>query len=243
MEEGICVLVLLRSQGLGEGDYCAGNVTEAQSIQGRGVVSVVVKGLHAGSPKYPFPLRDLSSKPTRSNISWLRLRGSDLSQFSVRQRLSWAENRNTKREEDQAYSLLGMFEVHLPLIYGEGMKNALHRLLEEIDKRAHPSPRSALSKQSQNTVVMPRNDFFFGREDILHQLHQDIGPNEGENFPRQKSCVLNGLGGSGKTQIALEYTYRYRDPYQYIFWLCSESAPELAEKLQQNCFSAQTNCT
>ncbi|KAH7408885.1 hypothetical protein BKA64DRAFT_570324 [Cadophora sp. MPI-SDFR-AT-0126] len=122
-----------------------------------------------------------------------------------------------------------MFEVHLPPIYGEGVKNAMHRLLEEIDKRAHPSSHSVLSNERHNTVVMPRNDFFFGREDILHQLHQYVGPNEGKTTPRQKSCVLDGLGGSGKTQIALEYTYRYKKSYQYIFWLRSESAPELAE--------------
>jgi hypothetical protein len=40
--------------------------------------------------------------------------------------MSWAENRETKREEDKAYSLLGIFNIHMPLIYGEGMKNAFH---------------------------------------------------------------------------------------------------------------------
>ena len=43
-------------------------------------------------------------------------------------------NRDTTRKEDKAYSLLGIFEVHMPLIYGEGRENALKRLREEIDR-------------------------------------------------------------------------------------------------------------
>jgi hypothetical protein len=38
------------------------------------------------------------------------------------------------RKEDKAYSLLGIFDVYMPLIYGEGRGNAFKRLREEIDK-------------------------------------------------------------------------------------------------------------
>jgi hypothetical protein len=62
------------------------------------------------------------------------LQGSALFEFSIDERMSWAEKREIKREEDKAYSLLGIFDVHMPLIYGEGMKNAFRRLREEIDK-------------------------------------------------------------------------------------------------------------
>ena len=62
------------------------------------------------------------------------LQGRALSEFSVDERLSWAEKRETKREEDKAYSLLGIFDIYMPLIYGEGMDNAFRRLREEIDK-------------------------------------------------------------------------------------------------------------
>jgi len=40
----------------------------------------------------------------------------------------------TTRKEDKAYSLLGIFDVHMPLIYGEGRDNALTRLREKIGK-------------------------------------------------------------------------------------------------------------
>ncbi|PMD58704.1 HET-domain-containing protein [Hyaloscypha bicolor E] len=62
------------------------------------------------------------------------LEGSTLFEYSVTERLSWAKKRETKREEDKAYSLLGIFDIHMPLIYGEGMNNAFRRLREEIDK-------------------------------------------------------------------------------------------------------------
>jgi hypothetical protein len=58
-------------------------------------------------------------------------RQADISCFSVAQRMSWASQRTTTRVEDRAYSLLGIFNVNLPLLYGEGEK-AFLRLQEEI---------------------------------------------------------------------------------------------------------------
>jgi hypothetical protein len=54
-----------------------------------------------------------------------------LSQFSVAQRMSWACRRQTTRVEDEAYCLLGLFGVNIPLLYGEG-KRAFFRLQEAI---------------------------------------------------------------------------------------------------------------
>ena len=60
------------------------------------------------------------------------LQGSPLSQFSVMERMSWAKKRETTREEDMAYSLLGVFDVSMPLIYGEGVESAFRRLQKQI---------------------------------------------------------------------------------------------------------------
>jgi hypothetical protein len=62
------------------------------------------------------------------------LRGDRLSQFSDKERFSWIQHRQTTVEEDKAYALLGIFDVHIPPRYGEGMANAFKRLEEEIDK-------------------------------------------------------------------------------------------------------------
>jgi len=67
-----------------------------------------------------------------TGISIRVLQGCPLHQFSVNERMSWAERRETKREEDTAYSLLGIFDIHMPLLYGEGRNKALIRLQKEI---------------------------------------------------------------------------------------------------------------
>ncbi|PVH88971.1 hypothetical protein DL98DRAFT_544031 [Cadophora sp. DSE1049] len=72
-------------------------------------------------------------KGTKDNFSTIlsRLTGVDeeiirnsslVSTTSVAKRMSWASGRQTTRIEDMAYCLFGLFDVHLPLIYGEGWK-------------------------------------------------------------------------------------------------------------------------
>lgn len=73
-------------------------------------------------------LRDITSIPARA------LRGTPLSDFTIAEREAWIRNRQTKYEEDMAYSLLGIFGVYMPLIYGEGRQNAQRRLREEVQK-------------------------------------------------------------------------------------------------------------
>jgi hypothetical protein len=60
------------------------------------------------------------------------LQGRAVDDYSVDERMSWAEGRTTKREEDAVYSLLGMFDIYMPLIYGEGRQRASLRLQKEI---------------------------------------------------------------------------------------------------------------
>ncbi|KAI1786213.1 HET-domain-containing protein [Ganoderma leucocontextum] len=57
-----------------------------------------------------------------------------LDKFSVSQRLSWAAKREMRRVEDQAYSLLGIFDINMPTLYGEGNR-AFRRLQEQIMQR------------------------------------------------------------------------------------------------------------
>lgn len=54
-------------------------------------------------------------------------------QLPVAVRMYWASSRQTTRSEDIAYCLMGLFDVNMPLLYGEGMK-AFHRLQEQILK-------------------------------------------------------------------------------------------------------------
>lgn len=76
-------------------------------------------------------LQELSAV-TRIPVFVLEDRRS-VSEVSVAERMSWAAHRQTTRMEDLAYCLLGLFDIQMPLLYGEGNK-AFIRLQEEILK-------------------------------------------------------------------------------------------------------------
>lgn len=73
---------------------------------------------------------DLLFSITNIDISILVGKG-DLSDIGTARRMSWASRRKTSRVEDMAYCLLGLFDVNIPLIYGEGRK-AFQRLQRAI---------------------------------------------------------------------------------------------------------------
>lgn len=64
-----------------------------------------------------------------------------------------------------------------------------------------------------------RNSFFSSREDIAESIHFNFETYE----DRQIIQILSGIGGVGKTQIAIEYAYSFLDFYQLIWWIKSET--------------------
>ncbi|RPD55153.1 HET-domain-containing protein [Lentinus tigrinus ALCF2SS1-6] len=56
-------------------------------------------------------------------------------ELGIAHRMSWAANRETTRPEDEAYCLMGIFDVNMPTLYGEG-RRAFRRLQEEIMKKS-----------------------------------------------------------------------------------------------------------
>lgn len=86
----------------------------------------------------------------------------DLSRASVAQKMSWASRRKTSRVEDIAYSLLGIFNVYMPMLYGE-KENAFLRLQEEIIRTtsddsifAWTAPKGSLSTYRGLLARSPR---------------------------------------------------------------------------------------
>ncbi|KAI1260946.1 heterokaryon incompatibility protein-domain-containing protein [Xylariaceae sp. FL1019] len=66
-----------------------------------------------------------------TGIETIVLSSGNFAQVCIAKRMAWAADRVTTRVEDQAYSLMGIFDVNMPLIYGEG-KKAFLRLQQEI---------------------------------------------------------------------------------------------------------------
>lgn len=71
----------------------------------------------------------------------------------------------------------------------------------------------------KNNLPFIRNSFFSSREEILESIHINF-----ETYAeRQIIQVLSGIGGVGKTQIAIEYAYLFLDYYSLIWWIKSET--------------------
>jgi tetratricopeptide (TPR) repeat protein len=161
-----------------------------------------------------------------TGIPLLALGGHPLDTFSVAERMTWAAKRQTTRDEDGAYCLLGIFGIFMPLLYGEGKEHALKRLQREVDglssigtmpiARYMSLTNILLIANTCFTVPFDRNPGFVGRQSILAGLEQKLFI--GEQTTR---IAIAGLGGIGKTQLALELAYRTRSKYKNcsIFWI------------------------
>ncbi|MBO0794187.1 MAG: helix-turn-helix domain-containing protein, partial [Ktedonobacteraceae bacterium] len=70
-----------------------------------------------------------------------------------------------------------------------------------------------------------RNPFFTGRDLELEHLRTQLQQKQAAAIGQMQS--ISGLGGVGKTQLAVEYAYRHQDEYQYVLWADAENAEGL----------------
>jgi hypothetical protein len=95
-----------------------------------------------------------------------------ITDYSVAQRMSWVSGRLTTRTEDIAYCLLGIFDVNMPLLYGEGSK-AFRRLQEEIVKHNNDAtifawnPDGSLQNHKLCSIFAPSPAMFSGSSRIV----------------------------------------------------------------------------
>lgn len=75
------------------------------------------------------------------------------------------------------------------------------------------------------SVPHQRNPFFTGREQLLQHLHDTLHVDGAAVLTHPQA--ISGLGGVGKTHIAIEYAYRYHNEYQAIFWIKADTRENL----------------
>jgi hypothetical protein len=149
------------------------------------------------------------------------LLGTRLSEFSTAERFSWTENRHTTREEDGAYCLLGMFNICLPLIYGEGKDMALKRLHEHIKEYAEDISVTSVANNNESHRETQQERFskvcrWFAAPDPstnYHEAYKQRQDNTGlwflesHKYKKWKSDTasklwLYGIPGCGKTILS-----------------------------------------
>ncbi len=120
------------------------------------------------------------------------------------------------------YNTISSWELGSYLPETRGLILELARLLDLDEQETRLLLEASLTALSPHwNVPYQRNPFFTGRDGILSQLY-DILHHE-ENAVFSQSCVLSGLGGIGKTQVVIEYAYRYANDYSAIFWVGSQT--------------------
>ncbi|KAG4439971.1 hypothetical protein IFR05_004545 [Cadophora sp. M221] len=108
-----------------------------------------------------------------TGIPTTALRQYSLSEFDVKERFLWAKSRQTTRGEDKAYSLFGIFDVQMPLLYGEGEAKAFQRLQEAIDK---PFKVKAEQQSERRTEIIVMVITPFALTAIIFIMNPEVMP-------------------------------------------------------------------
>jgi len=117
----------------------------------------------------------------------------------------------------------------------DGARRAVLRVLDSPAASATPAsaredrPRYPRARPAVRGFVPARNPAFTGRAAILDELRDELRFG-GVDTPTQ---VLHGLGGVGKTQIALEYAHRFLSDYDVVWWVPSEDFALAQQRLAE----------
>ncbi|MCK4760707.1 MAG: tetratricopeptide repeat protein [Candidatus Aminicenantes bacterium] len=127
----------------------------------------------------------------------------------------WNEKKGKWREDIDVYEG-GNFEFFLP---GESKTGETGETKIPSGISLNPAPaKYALNNPAFNVPFRAKKEGMVGREKAMRQVHGQL--NDGKRTAIGHTAAFQGLGGLGKTQLAVEYAHRYRDEYPGgVIWI------------------------
>jgi KaiC/GvpD/RAD55 family RecA-like ATPase len=144
-----------------------------------------------------------------TGISFQALEGSPMRDLSVSERRGWTKGRETTLPEDEAYCLMGLFDVSMATRYGEGKEKAFERLDNKIKKANMAGSGDAVEKKKAIFRWLSPPDPSTNHQKGLKLRQADTGLwfLESEQYAEWKASPLSfiwlhGIPGCGKTILS-----------------------------------------
>src|SRR5579859_7124053 len=191
---------------------------------------VSLEEIRSDTRNYKMSAEDVSEIKSKSGNSRLR---------QERERRGWTQSDVAERVRTTRINV-GRWENGQTFpspYYRQKLAELFGKSLQELDlipEGAEERNEENVPLEESNPPLSPpiwsvpyrRNPFFTGREEILAHLYTVL--RSSRTVALTQPQAISGLGGIGKTQIAIEYAYRYRDQYKAIFWVNASTREALS---------------
>ncbi|HRH42773.1 MAG TPA: tetratricopeptide repeat protein, partial [Pyrinomonadaceae bacterium] len=141
------------------------------------------------------------------------------------------------REKDIAAANFPKYVTPVPFSdFGKPLEDLIEKLIEianedsdskkkevvEIIDKTPPSHPKVEKQPYFNVPFASKDDGFIGRKDKLKEIHESLKSGKATHIGQARN--IQGMGGLGKTQLAVEYAHRFRDEYpQGIYWITADA--------------------
>jgi hypothetical protein len=149
-------------------------------------------------------------------------------------RLSWSSvDKDFDKIKQRLHTHKEDFEAEAQLANVKATKKWQDGIQAKLAKTSseYSSSRASSVSRLVSTLPFPRNLMFTGRDDTLQEISSVLQLPQADQTQAMRTVTLWGMGGVGKTQIALEYAYRFRNAYTHMFWIKSETEVELRQSM------------
>jgi hypothetical protein len=174
------------------------------------------------------PIHEITGLPVAA------LRGH-LPEFSISERISWARSRSARLDEDRVYGLLGLLNVSMPIIYGEGYSHAFRRLQEEIRRG---DPESTTPSRTGMRLLVTRSDplrletvpIYDG---LQYAILSHTWGNDEVTYQDMRAATAEQRGGYSKLKACFRLAAKHGFEYLWVDTCCIDksSSSELQEAI------------